>query len=245
MSVSERSPLTTAFLRFATRPSALAGLLALIVLTVLPPLLPDDPAAGGLWLALAATPATLGPAAAAALAAGIVGTLWGTLSILTGGIESARRLTVLPLPMAAAMAPLLFGGGTAMLVAATALACAPAVAVPAHATLRLMARRDLVIALRGAGVREDRLVSRHILPNAAGPLFAAVWGAFAPALFTVVLSGVIGSGTTYLFGTWGALLTRHSAESAVAAAVLVGAGLAAATAVGKGLAVAARVGEER
>lgn len=245
MTTRFRPPFVTAFLRFTTRASALAGLVVLVLLIAGPSLLPPGPAPSALLVALAASPSTLGLAVLAALVSGVIGIAWGGLATLTGGIEGARRLTFLPLPLAAAMAPLLFGGAEAALVFAAGLACAPAVAVPAYATLRDLARRDLVMSLRAAGLREDKLIVRHILPNAGGPLLSAAWTALSPALFTVVLSGLIGSGTSYLADTWGALLTARSATSALASALLLAAGLAALSAVGRGLAAAARVGEER
>lgn len=245
MSTGVRPPFVTAFLRFATRPSALAGLAALILLIAGPLALPPGPNPAALTAALAAGPETLELAALAALVSGAIGIAWGILATLTGGIAGARRLTLLPLPLAAAMAPLLLGGAETALVFAAGIACAPTVAVPAYATLRALARRDLVMSLRAAGLREGTLILRHILPNAAGPLFAAVWTALSPALFTIVLSGLIGSGTSYLADTWGALLTARSATSALASALLLAAGLAALSAIGGGLAVAARVGEER
>lgn len=230
-------PIAAAFVRFAARPGAMAG--AAVLVLMLFAAVAASGAAGGSMRALAATPSTLQPAFVATLLAGVFGILWGAIGILTGGVEAGRRLMVLPLPLVAAAAPLLFGGGETTLVAAAALACSPTVAVPAHDALRAVMRRDFVVAARAAGMREGRIFVCRLLPNVAGPLLTAVWRALPPALLTVVLSGMIGGGPSYLGETWGSLMIGRSMMAKLASAGLLMVVLASLIAIGRGLVAAA------
>jgi peptide/nickel transport system permease protein len=234
------NPLTGAALRFATRPTAVVGLVVLAALC----------GAGGLTgiseidLALGAARTTLGTAFAGALLAGVLGAVWGALAILAGGVETGRRLRGLPLALAAALAPSLFGGGLPVLVLAAGLAT-PTVAIVANGAARAALRRDYVMAARAQGESEGWILINRVLPGVAGPWLAAVARGASPALLTVVLAGLIDGRASELGVSWGILLSgRASPNAAVIAALLVCVALGALAAVAGGLAAAARLEAE-
>jgi peptide/nickel transport system permease protein len=232
-------PLAAAALRFSARPTAMAGLIVLAALLGGGSGLTGDPA---IDLALGGAPSTLGAAFGAALVAGALGIVWGALAILAGGVDTGRRLRGLPLALAAALTPSLFGGGLPVLILAAGLAAAPTVAIVANGAVRGALRRDYVMAARAQGESETRILLDHVLPAVSGPLLVAVWRGTSPALLAVVLAGLIDARASELGVSWGLLLSgRASASVAVVAAVLVCVAMGALGAVAAGLATAARL----
>lgn len=238
------TPVSHAVLRFAARPGAVAGLVVLGLLAF-GNLLPLEEMPRALATAVAAVPATLSTAFAAAAVGTVLGVGWGGLAIFSGGVEIVRRLGGLPLLLIAALVPGLIGAGANVLVAAVGLAVAPTVAVPANAALRAVVKRDFVVTARASGFTERAILVRVILPNAAGPLIAAGWQALAPALIGVILAEIVVADGV----SWGGLLMGsagvNAAASSLAAALLLCVALAALMGVARGLAAAGRVEGER
>ncbi|HUZ26057.1 MAG TPA: ABC transporter permease [Streptosporangiaceae bacterium] len=150
---------------------------------------------------------------AAAVGIGI-GTLWGAIAGLTGGILDSTMMRVvdifLSIPFlfivlivavrygASVLSLSLIIGGFTWLV--------PARLVRGEVlTLRV---RDFVSAARAAGSGRWRLINRHLIPNALGTIIVNVTFQVADAILTIAALGFLGFGLHYPHQDWGDMLSN-------------------------------------
>lgn len=225
------------FARHRTAMQGLALLMAVVLGDVLAPLLRAVLGNEAIADALEAGHATLAFAVTAAVAGALLGAVWGVLAVATGGpigrglMRAARGLTALPL----ALLPVVAAGlaGSQAFDAAVAATLVPGAALAVHGIAVESARRGFVTAAQVAGLGRHDILYRHTLPNAAGPLLAALWPALPRAVAVLSLGAFLGLGGA---GTWGAQIGAASGLVAMLPpALLLAATLAALHAIGHGI----------
>lgn len=218
--------------------AALACLAGLAALALAGPLLaPDDPTAAALGgrLAvpggahplgtdhlgrdvlsrlLAASRLSLGVAGAAVVFSGLVGVGLGVISGRAGGIVSAAinrtvdTLIALPAILVGLTLVAIFDPGVITLFGAIVLVGWMPFARLAHALTLKLGSREYVEAAKVIGAREPRIILRHILPNAAGPLLSLTCLQFAYTLLTISGLSFLGLGAQPPTPEWGVMLSE-------------------------------------
>ncbi|MGN6107679.1 MAG: ABC transporter permease [Kofleriaceae bacterium] len=79
----------------------------------------------------------------------------------------------------------------------------------------LLVHREFVEAARGLGASPARLVLRHVLPNAAGPVIVYATLALPQVMLTEALLSFLGLGVQAPLASWGTLVTEGSSQIVV------------------------------
>jgi ABC-type dipeptide/oligopeptide/nickel transport system permease subunit len=152
----------------------------------------------------------------AAFVAIVIGTLWGAVSGLAGGIVDSAMMRVVDVFLSI---PFLF---VVLILAvkfgATVLSLSLVIGgfswlVPARLVrgeVLTLRERDFVLAARTAGSGSWRLISRHLIPNALGVVIVNVTFQVADAILTVAYVGFLGFGLHYPSVDWGDQLSEGS-----------------------------------
>jgi len=145
----------------------------------------------------------------AAFVAIVIGTLWGAVSGLAGGIVDSTLMRVVDVFLSV---PFLF---VVLILAvkfgATVLSLSLVIGffawqVPARLVrgeVLTLRERDFVLAARTAGATNWRLVSRHLIPNALGVVIVNVTFQVADAILAVSYVGFLGFGLHFPNVDWG------------------------------------------
>ncbi len=163
---------------------------------------------------LAGARLSLGLAGAAVAFSGAVGTALGLLAGRAGGVFSAAvnrtvdALISLPAILVGLTLVAIFEPGVATLFCAVALVGWMPFARLAHALTLKLGSREYVDAATVMGAAEPRLVLRHILPNAAGPLLSLACFQFAYTLLTISGLSFLGLGAQPPTPEWGVMLSE-------------------------------------
>jgi ABC-type dipeptide/oligopeptide/nickel transport system permease subunit len=148
-----------------------------------------------------------------ALIATVVGTLWGAIADLAGGVIDGLMMRVVDVILSV---PLLFvilivGAkyGSSVLKLAVIIGIfswlAPARLVRGEVlTLRV---RDFVSAARSAGSTRSRLVLRHLIPNALSVVVVNITFQVADAILLIAALGFLGFGLNFPVFDWGDMLS--------------------------------------
>jgi len=145
--------------------------------------------------------------AAIGVASGYIG---GWLDLATQrlmDILQALPLLVLALVMSAALGPSLPNT-----IVAIAIPLVPVVARVVRADTLALRHRDFVEAARAVGMREARIVLRHVLPNALAPLIVIATAQFGAAILTEAALSFLGLGVPEPHPSWGRMLSESAAE---------------------------------
>jgi ABC-type dipeptide/oligopeptide/nickel transport system permease subunit len=152
----------------------------------------------------------------AALVAIVIGTLWGAVSGLIGGIVDSAMMRVVDIFLSV---PFLF---VVLILAvkfgATVLSLSLVIGgfawqVPARLVrgeVLTIRERDFVLAARTAGSSSWRLISRHLIPNALGVVIVNVTFQVADAILAVSYVGFLGFGLHFPNVDWGDQLSDGS-----------------------------------
>lgn len=163
---------------------------------------------------LAGARLSLGLAAAAVAFSGAVGAALGLLAGRVGGVFAAAvnrtvdALIALPAILVGLTLVAIFDPGVATLFCAVALVGWMPFARLAHALTLKLGSREYVEAATVMGSGECRLVLRHILPNAAGPLLSLACLQFAYTLLTISGLSFLGLGAQPPTPEWGVMLSE-------------------------------------
>ena len=149
----------------------------------------------------------------AAFVAIVIGSLWGAVAGLFGGIVDSVMMRVvdvfLAIPFLFVVLILAVRYGASVLSLSLVIGgfswLVPARLVRGEVlTLRV---RDFVAAARAAGATQGRLITRHLLPNALGVVIVNVTFQVADAILTVAAVGFLGFGLHYPNVDWGDMLS--------------------------------------
>ena len=94
-----------------------------------------------------------------------------------------------------------------------------------------LARREFVEAARASGASPARIVLRHVLPNAAGPVIVYATLALPQVMLTEAFLSFLGLGVQAPLASWGTLVTEGSSQILVYPWLLIGPGVTMALAI--------------
>jgi peptide/nickel transport system permease protein len=145
----------------------------------------------------------------AAIVAIVIGSLWGAVSGLAGGIVDSAMMRVvdvfLSVPFLFVVLILAVKSGASVLSLSLVIGFF-AWQVPARLVrgeVLTLRERDFVLAARTAGSTSWRLISRHLLPNALGVVIVNVTFQVADAILAVAYIGFLGFGLHFPNVDWG------------------------------------------
>jgi ABC-type dipeptide/oligopeptide/nickel transport system permease subunit len=150
----------------------------------------------------------------AAFVAIVIGTLWGAVSGLAGGIVDSVMMRIVDIFLSV---PFLF---VVLILAvkfgATVLSLSLVIGffawqVPARLVrgeVLTLRERDFVLAARTAGAGSWRLISRHLIPNALGVVIVNVTFQVADAILAIAALGFLGFGLHFPHQDWGDMLSQ-------------------------------------
>jgi len=149
---------------------------------------------------------------AAAIGIGI-GTLWGAVAGLAGGILDSAMMRVvdvflsIPFLFIVLIVAVKYGAsvlGLSLIIGAFTWLVPARLVRGEVLTLRV---RDFVSAARTAGASRWRLINRHLIPNALGVIIVNVTFNVADAILAVAALGFLGFGLHYPSQDWGDMLS--------------------------------------
>lgn len=151
---------------------------------------------------------------AVAVLATIFGTAWGAISGYTGGLADAVMMRVVDIGLAIPAIFLLiylssvFRPTIVLIIAVLSLLSwlGPARLVRGE-TLSLRTR-DFIMAARGMGSRQTRIVARHLVPNAIGTIVVSATFQVADAIILLAALSFLGFGLPPPTATWGGMLSQ-------------------------------------
>jgi ABC-type dipeptide/oligopeptide/nickel transport system permease subunit len=150
---------------------------------------------------------------AAAIGIGI-GTLWGAIAGLAGGLLDSIMMRVvdiflsIPFLFIVLIVAVKYGAsvlGLSLIIGAFTWLVPARLVRGEVLTLRV---RDFVSAARTAGASRWRLINRHLIPNALGVIIVNVTFNVADAILTVAALGFLGFGLHYPSQDWGDMLSN-------------------------------------
>jgi peptide/nickel transport system permease protein len=154
----------------------------------------------------------------ATLIAILVGTALGALSGYYGGVVDPllMRLTDFMLSIPRLLLLLLigavFGTSIGLIILLIGLTAWMNVARLVRATVLSLREQEFVAAARVLGAGDARLIARHILPNALGPVIVAATLGVAGAILTESTLSYLGFGVQPPTPTWGNMLQNAQSE---------------------------------
>ncbi len=164
----------------------------------------------------------LGVAAVATAIAVAIGVTWGAVAAHAGGrIDELMMRTVDALygfPTVVFVIVVRSATGMRSLAALFALIGAISWLTMARITrgqVLLLKHREFIEAARGVGAPPARLVLRHLLPNAAGPVIVYATLALPQVMLVEALLSFLGLGVQAPLASWGTLVTEGSSQIVV------------------------------
>ena len=141
----------------------------------------------------------------------IIGVSYGFISGLGGGrIDEAMMrfvdiISTIPLILYVILLTLVIGPGLKSIILAMGLVYWVSMARIARGQILSLKKRDYVLAARISGAGPFRIMTKHIFPNAAGPIAAAIAMMIPGAIFTEAFLSFIGLGVSPPIASWGTL----------------------------------------
>ena len=148
----------------------------------------------------------------AAFVSALVGVVVGALGGWAGGLTDRTLAALTDAVLAVPRVPLilllavLFQPGVALTIAAIGLTGWMTVARLVRADVRSLRRREFVDAARALGVAPPRLVTRHVLPHAAGPALVATALGVGNAIMLEAGLSFLGLGVQPPTPSWGNMI---------------------------------------
>jgi oligopeptide transport system permease protein len=174
---------------------------------------------------------------AAVIAVG-VGASYGAIAAYAGGaVDSAMMRVVDALygfPTLVLVIVVMAVTGSRSVVALLALIGAISWLTTARITrgqVLALRRREFVEAARALGASPARILARHVLPNAAGPVIVYATLALPQVMVTEALLSFLGLGVQAPLASWGTLVTEGSSQIVVYPWLLIGPGAVMAVAI--------------
>jgi ABC-type dipeptide/oligopeptide/nickel transport system permease subunit len=150
----------------------------------------------------------------AAFVAIVIGTLWGAVSGLAGGIIDSAMMRVVdvflsvPFLFVVLILAVKFGASVLSLSLVIGFFAWQVPARLVRGEVLTLRERDFVLAARTAGATSWRLITRHLIPNALGVVIVNVTFQVADAILTVAYVGFLGFGLHYPNVDWGDQLSN-------------------------------------
>jgi len=140
-----------------------------------------------------------------------VGLLWGGISGLAGGrldealMRCADILHSLPYLLVVILLTVALGSGLASLLTAITLTGWITMARIVRGQMLLLKEMDYVAAAKALGASQARLLFKHLLPNAAGPILITLTLTVPSAIFAEAFLSFLGLGIQAPLASWGTM----------------------------------------
>jgi peptide/nickel transport system permease protein len=150
----------------------------------------------------------------AALVAIVIGSLWGAVSGLAGGIVDSAMMRVVdvflsvPFLFVVLILAVKFGASVLSLSLVIGFFAWQVPARLVRGEVLTLRERDFVLAARTAGSSNWRLITKHLLPNALGVVIVNVTFQVADAILAVAYIGFLGFGLHFPNVDWGDMLSN-------------------------------------
>ncbi len=150
----------------------------------------------------------------AAFVAIVIGTLWGAVAGLAGGILDSAMMRVVdvflsvPFLFVVLILAVRFGASVLSLSLVIGFFAWQVPARLVRGEVLTLRERDFVLAARTSGATSWRLITRHLIPNALGVVIVNVTFQVADAILTVSYVGFLGFGLHYPNVDWGDQLSN-------------------------------------
>jgi oligopeptide transport system permease protein len=141
----------------------------------------------------------------------IIGILWGGIAGLVGGrcdeimMRCADTLYSLPYLLVVILLTVLLGNGLFSILIAITLTGWITMARIVRGQILLLKEVDYAMAARALGASSTRLLFRHLLPNAQGPILAVLTLTIPSAIFSEAFLSFIGLGIQAPLASWGTM----------------------------------------
>jgi oligopeptide transport system permease protein len=152
----------------------------------------------------------------------VIGVTYGGIAAYAGGAVDGVMMRVVDalygFPTLVLVIVVMAVTGTHSLVALFALIGAISWLTMARITrgqVLALRRREFVEAARALGVPPGRILARHVLPNAAGPVIVYATLALPQVMLTEALLSFLGLGVQAPLASWGTLVTEGSSQIVV------------------------------
>jgi oligopeptide transport system permease protein len=142
----------------------------------------------------------------------IVGVLWGSIAAYAGGkIEELMMricdiLHTIPYMLVVILLTVIRGAGLTTILIAMTLTGWINMARICRSQILQLKQNDYVTAARAIGASPTRILFRHLLPNAMGPIIAAMTLTIPTAIFTEAFLSFLGLGIQAPAASWGVML---------------------------------------
>lgn len=162
---------------------------------------------------------------------GTAGTLIGTVSAYVGGRFDEIMMRIMdiffafPAILLALLVVTILGRGLNKTIIAIAVVYTPIFARVARGPVLSVKEMEFVTAARSIGMKHDRIVLRHVLPNTLAPLIVQVSLALSWALLTEAGLSFLGLGTQPPEPSWGVMLSDSQGISEIAPWLMIYPGL--------------------
>ncbi len=147
-----------------------------------------------------------------ALAAGVIGSIWGLIASLWGGVAEWVTLRIMEIVLAVPMLVLalflltVWGRSTGIQLLALTIVMTPVVVRIARDSGRVLSSRAFVEASLVGGASRWRVLRRHMLPNAMPTLIVAMTVVALSSLVVVASLAYLGLGASPSAASWGNML---------------------------------------
>ncbi len=160
--------------------------------------------------------------AAATAIALVIGVSWGALAGYAGGRLDELMMRIVDalygLPTVVLVIVVRAATGARSLVALVSLIAVISWLTMARITrgqVLLLKHREFALAARAAGASPSRVLLRHLLPNAAGPVIVYATLALPQVMLVEALLSFLGLGVQAPLASWGTLVTEGSSQIVV------------------------------
>lgn len=144
----------------------------------------------------------------------VIGVLWGGIAGFIGGktdealMRLADVLYAIPYLLVVILLTVAMGGGLLTLIVAMTITGWIAMARQMRGQVMLLKKREFVLAAKALGASGPRILLRHIIPNALGPIIVTLTFTIPAAIFTEAFLSFLGLGVQAPIASWGTLASE-------------------------------------
>lgn len=147
----------------------------------------------------------------AALVTGIVGVIYGGVSGYEGGrvdnimMRIVDLINSIPLMLIVILISVVLTGGLATIILTIGLVYWVGMARQVRGQVLSLKEQEFVLAAKTLGASKWRIIMRHLIPNALGPIIVSMMMSIPQAIFTESFLSFIGLGVSAPMASWGTL----------------------------------------
>lgn len=151
---------------------------------------------------------------AAAIIDLFIGVFWGGLAAYKGGVTDEVMMRIadvlysLPYLLVVIMLMVLLGSGMITMIVALTVTGWITMARIVRAQISELKHREFVLAAQSLGAGTGRILFRHLLPNAMGPIIVTLTLTVPSAIFTEAFLSFLGLGVQAPIASWGTMTSE-------------------------------------